>query len=63
MAAGSGYRKLIEEQRAEQAAVWLRQERLPVAEVARRLGFSDASNFGKAFKRWYGVAPDHFRRS
>lgn len=62
-AAGSGYRKLIEEQRAEQAAVWLRQEKLPVAEVARRLGFSDASNFGKAFKRWYGVAPDHFRRS
>ncbi|MCC4307580.1 AraC family transcriptional regulator [Alcanivorax marinus] len=60
--AGSGYRKLIEEQRAEQAADWLRRDGLPVGEVARRLGFSDASNFGKAFKRWYGVSPDRFRQ-
>jgi len=34
-----------------------------VAEVADQLGFSDASNFSKAFKRWYGVSPDRFRQS
>ena len=33
-----------------------------VAEVADQLGFSDASNFSKAFKRWYGVSPDRFRQ-
>ena len=60
--AGSGYRQLLEEQRAESAAELLRRSDAPLAVVAQRLGFSDASNFGKAFKRWYGVSPDRFRQ-
>ena len=60
--AGSGYRRLIEEHSAERAAALLRSSERSVAEVADQLGFSDASNFSKAFKRWYGVSPDRFRQ-
>ena len=48
--AGSGYRRLIEEHSAERAAALLRSSERSVAEVADQLGFSDASNFSKAFK-------------
>ncbi len=33
-----------------------------INEVAHRLGFSDASNFSKAFRRWYGMSPDSYRQ-
>jgi AraC-like DNA-binding protein len=31
-----------------------------VKEVAYNLGFSDPSNFARAFKRWEGVTPKAF---
>ncbi|MFM9448714.1 helix-turn-helix domain-containing protein [Streptomyces acidiscabies] len=35
----------------------------PVSVVARRLGFSEATNFGKFFARQAGVTPGEFRRA
>jgi AraC-like DNA-binding protein len=35
----------------------------PVALIARRLGFSEATNFGKFFARHAGSAPGDFRRA
>ena len=58
---GSGYRQLVDGWRAERAAQLVRGGD-SLAEVAHRLGFSDASNFSKAFRRWYGVSPDTFRQ-
>jgi AraC-like DNA-binding protein len=34
---------------------------LPVAVVGRRLGFAEATNFGKFFRREAGVTPGSFR--
>ena len=36
---------------------------LTVADVARRCGFDDASNFVRTFKRVYGITPRQFARS
>lgn len=58
---GSGYRQLADLWRAERAAQLLRSG-LRAAEVADRLGFSDASSFSKAFRRWHGVSPEGFRQ-
>lgn len=30
-------------------------------EIAYLLGFSDSSSFGRAFKRWAGQTPSHYR--
>lgn len=58
---GSGYRQLADLWRAERAAQLLRSG-LRAAEVADRLGFSDASSFSKAFRRWHGVSPESYRQ-
>ena len=36
---------------------------LPVATIARNLGFSEATNFGKHFARIAGSSPGEFRRT
>ncbi len=58
---GSGYRQLVDAWRSERAGQLVRGGE-SLAEVAHRLGFSDASNFSKAFRRWYGVSPDTYRQ-
>jgi AraC-like DNA-binding protein len=41
----------------------LRGERITVAEVAERVGYSSASTFSVAFSRAVGVPPAHYARS
>ena len=39
----------------------LKSARFSVEEVAYRLGYSDAANFRRAFKRWESVPPSTYR--
>ena len=39
----------------------LANDRIKIKEVAAALGFNNPANFGKAFKRWYGIAPGNYR--
>lgn len=41
----------------------LLQQKVPVSEVAHRTGFSDSSNFSRAFQRWTGIKPGQYRKS
>lgn len=45
------------------AADLLREGRLPVKELAHRLGYSQVSTFTAAFSRQFGVAPAGYRRA
>lgn len=56
------FRDLVQQVRFEQARAWLRQPGATVAQVALRSGFSDAANFGRAFKRAMGVSPGEYQR-
>jgi AraC-like DNA-binding protein len=45
------------------ASSWLRDQRLGVAEVARRLGYDSEAAFSRAFKRSVGTPPSVLRRA
>lgn len=58
---GSSYSRLLEEVRQQQARQWLEATDAKVVEVAFELGYTDAANFSRAFRRWHGVPPQHVR--
>ena len=62
-AAGTSYQELLDDTRTELAKHHLSDPDMSVDEVAYMLGFSDCSNFTRAFKRWLGVSPREYRKS
>lgn len=61
VAEGTSFRQLLAEVRHALALEHLGSPRLGMAELAYLLGYSDLSNFRRAFKRWQGVAPSTYR--
>ncbi|WP_431687302.1 AraC family transcriptional regulator [Hahella sp. NBU794] len=59
---GATYKALLAEVKKELALQHLRDSRLTVDEIAQLLGFSDASNFRRAFVGWTGETPSEFRK-
>ncbi len=55
------FSSLVDEVRDQLAKEYLRQHRFSVTDVAFLLGFSDQSNFARAFKRWTSQSPTEFR--
>lgn len=58
---GTHFQQLLDDTRKELACSYLRQASRPVTEITFLLGFSDTSNFTRAFKRWTGLSPTDFR--
>jgi AraC-like DNA-binding protein len=58
---GTTYRELRDAHRRKHAIELLSDTSLTAAEVAYRLGYEDASNFGKACHRWFGCSPGALR--
>lgn len=61
-AEGLGLRTLYDELRSERARCWLRDTDLSVERIAERLGYAEASNFARCFKRWTGLTPRQYRQ-
>lgn len=61
-AEGTSYRDVLDETRRELAEAYLRTGRHSQAETAFLVGFSDQSNFARAFKRWTGMSPGQYRK-
>ena len=59
---GVKFQDLIDDVRSRLAKELLGNTGLSVENVAERLGFSDASNFSKAFKRWASKTPAEYRK-
>jgi AraC-like DNA-binding protein len=62
-AQGVTYSHVLEEQRRERALLLLRTPSLSLDQIAEQLGYSDTSNFRRAFRRWTGVSPATYRRT
>ena len=58
---GTSYTELLESARRDLAHRYLREDQLSVPDVALLLGYSEASAFHRAFKRWTGLTPRQYR--
>jgi len=60
-AEGLSYRDVLESTRRSLAQDYLRDQKHSQAQIAYLLGFSDQSNFSRAFKRWTTMSPKQFQ--
>jgi AraC-like DNA-binding protein len=60
-AGGTSYRELLDKTRSQLAIHYLQENQVAINEIACLLGFSEASAFHRAFKRWTGMTPSEFR--
>jgi len=59
---GTSYQEIRDDTRRSLAQEYVRDSDLTLSQIAYMLGFSDQSNFSRAFKRWTGASPSEFRR-
>lgn len=59
---GLSFSALVDKVRCELATHYLSQQQLPISALAPLLGYSEASAFSRAFRRWFGVSPRQWRR-
>jgi len=62
-AEGTSYRDILESTRRDLAEAYLQDENHSHSQIAFLLGFSDQSNFARAFKRWTGVSPGQYQKA
>jgi AraC-like DNA-binding protein len=60
---GHGFQALKDALRRDAAIDLLARPELTLPEIAGRLGYSEASTFHRAFKKWTGVAPGEYRQT
>lgn len=59
---GTSYQKILDDLRRGLAVEYLTRSNHSIDEVASLLGYSDASNFARAFRRWTGKNPSDYRQ-
>lgn len=60
---GIRFSRLVDEARFRAASQRLHDPAVQIIDVAVELGYTDAANFTRAFRRWSGVSPLAFRRA
>jgi AraC-like DNA-binding protein len=55
------FQSLLDQVRAEHATRYLKNTRLPLSSIAYMVGFNDASNFRRAYRKWTGRSPGEVR--
>jgi AraC-like DNA-binding protein len=58
----TNFHELLDTTRKELASSYVQQSALSITEITFLLGFSEMTNFTRAFKRWEGVSPTDYRK-
>lgn len=59
---GTNYKDILDHTRKRLATEYVADGHLSLGQIAYMLGFSDQSNFSRAFKRWTDSSPREYRR-
>ena len=59
---GSSYQEIRNNLQEQIASNDLAKTSLPVSNIAEKIGYSDASSFRRAFKKWTGMTPEKYRK-
>lgn len=59
---GVSFQRVLDEVRRDRALALLREPAMTIEQVARQLGYSDAANFTRAFRKWTGRSPTDWRQ-
>lgn len=57
----TNYRRILDSTRSELALHYIGNTKIQLSEISFLLGFSEQTNFTRAFKRWTGMAPGQYR--
>lgn len=58
---GVSYRDIIARLQLDESVRLLQATAVPIADIARQVGFDDLPNFYRAFRRWTGTTPGAYR--
>ena len=56
------YNELHDQTRFDAAKQFLQDESISVSSIGLELGYTDAGNFTRAFRRWAGLSPRQYRQ-
>lgn len=59
---GRNFRSIRDEILSQQASSYLHTSNMSVDAIAAVLSYHDSSNFRRAFKRWFQLTPDQYRK-
>jgi AraC-like DNA-binding protein len=57
----TSFQDLLTDVRKQRALTLLKTTDKPIDQIAAELGYSDPSNFGRAFRKWIGKSPSDWR--
>jgi AraC-like DNA-binding protein len=57
----TSYNAILEDIRKTLASDYLLRSDMSVTRIGYRLGYQDPSNFGRAFRGWFGASPGRYR--
>lgn len=60
---GTTFSRIVERYRRQTAFQLLLYEDMSISEIAVRVGYTDTSNFGRAFRKWTGQSPRKWREN
>ena len=59
----SSFKQIYDEAARSFATLLIRQQSLPIATIASRLGYSETAALTRAFHRWFGTSPSRYRKT
>lgn len=59
---GVSFKALFENERKRVAMKRVQKHDISIESLAEELGYQNAASFSRAFKRWFGVAPNHYKQ-